>query len=112
MLIKSYSEIVQFNHPLLNCQPKSITNDYQNPNVINGEYSRIIGDKFEVEVFYELLSNINNRKRPSMIVENSQMKQKAKISSELILNHVSFIPKKIKYYESRCGKKAYHGILH
>ena len=58
MLIKSYSEIVLItsNRFHYDCNHA----EYVNQNIINGEFSRIIGDKFEVEVFYELLSDINN----------------------------------------------------
>ena len=107
MLIKSYSEIVQ---NTINYQQRFINENTQiesnsiNRNIINGEHSRIIGDKFEVEVFYELLSNITNRKRPSLIKIN-KMTKKARISARLILNHVSFNPEKIKYYQSKCGKE-------
>ena len=102
MLIKSYSEIVrdtsnQFRFDGHQTEPV-------NQNIINGEFSRLIGDKFEVEVFFELLSNITNRKRPSMIKINN-MTKKAQISSKLILSHVPFTPKRVSYYQSKCGKE-------
>lgn len=105
MLIKSYSEIVRSqdqNKELICSEMKE--EKKINPNILNGESSRQVGDKFEVEVLYELLSNITNRKRPSMVKKN-KMTKKAQSSTSLILKHVPFKPKKVHYYQSKCGKE-------